>query len=205
MRWWVAGVVLLAGCRKPAPALDSDLPPPAASENRAPPPAWTASTVTAQPTASAPPPCVPPTSCAAVAFDSAATITLTRNGCFGTCPQYDLTIHASGAIEWWGVWHVDVQGPAKGKLTPAEVAPLFKHVSKSCFFEACPLLGGFPTDQEALSIEVKTGGRARELKHPTFAIVAELTEQIEKVTHAKKWVGRGGSAKQTPRPNTSKY
>jgi len=57
------------------------------------------------------------------------TISLTRTGCYGTCPMYDLKIKANGVVEYTGRAHVKNIGNYKGTISKESADKLFEKIN----------------------------------------------------------------------------
>ncbi len=60
----------------------------------------------------------------------AASVTLTRTTCFGTCPGYTVTVTQDGAVSFEGHAHVQTAS-TRSHATPAEVANVFAAVKQA--------------------------------------------------------------------------
>lgn len=54
----------------------------------------------------------------AVQFDA---ISLQRSGCYGACPEYSVTVHADGKVEYNGLRNVPSVGPRTSTISGADV------------------------------------------------------------------------------------
>lgn len=55
-------------------------------------------------------------------------IALSRTGCFGTCPMYDLKIYANGKVEYNGRAYVDYIGAHEAQADQKELKALFNKI-----------------------------------------------------------------------------
>jgi hypothetical protein len=47
-----------------------------------------------------------------------ASISIARSGCYGTCPQYTITLFPDGVYFWFGEMHVNMEGYIRGNIKP---------------------------------------------------------------------------------------
>jgi hypothetical protein len=60
----------------------------------------------------------------------AASVTLQRTSCFGSCPSYTVTVTQDGQVSFEGLAHVQ-SGSASGHATPAQVANILAAVKEA--------------------------------------------------------------------------
>lgn len=60
-------------------------------------------------------------------------ITLTRTGCFGTCPVYTVVYRRNGTVTYTGEQHVDHIGTRQGQIGAATFADLSQFIERSGF------------------------------------------------------------------------
>ncbi|MEM7244384.1 MAG: DUF6438 domain-containing protein [Acidobacteriota bacterium] len=63
---------------------------------------------------------------------------LTRGGCFGACPVYTVTIHASGIVRYEGTQHVEEPGVRRRRIPHSELHSLLRRVEELGFWELAP-------------------------------------------------------------------
>ena len=81
------------------------------------------------------PPLGAPSSGAAIAPHAQCPLaTLRRTTCFGTCPEYDLTIYKDGRVEYLGWRWVKACGRHTAVLTPTAVAALEAAFAQASYF-----------------------------------------------------------------------
>jgi len=60
-----------------------------------------------------------------------------RSGCLGSCPSYEVEIHADGRVFWNGRQDVAVKGKSKSSGDPTKIAALFKKYFSQTEREVC--------------------------------------------------------------------
>ena len=61
-------------------------------------------------------------------------VTLERTSCFGFCPEYTVTIHGDGVVEWNGVANVAVIGSRTAHATHQQLVMLDRALAAGSFF-----------------------------------------------------------------------
>ncbi len=61
-------------------------------------------------------------------------VTLVRQGCFGTCPIYTLTVNADGSVDYNGSRFVMVEGEQSSKISLKNVKKLIKKINEINYF-----------------------------------------------------------------------
>lgn len=56
-------------------------------------------------------------------------ISLSRTGCFGTCPIYELTIQANGNVSYFGKAYIENVGEYEGQIDSKRTADLFEKIN----------------------------------------------------------------------------
>jgi len=133
-------------------------------------------------------------------------ITLQRTMCFGTCPDYTLTIKANGTVTFKGGRFTKIKGTARSHITKASLRSLvraFDRVDINSFDDdyshggACE---GFATDMPSEIISIRRDRNTKRVNHyfgcmgskaqEKLKPLTELAEMIDQVTNSKRWVGK---------------
>ena len=61
-------------------------------------------------------------------------MTLTRSGCFGSCPAYELTVHGNGTVEYNGEQYTKLCGEWRGTVAMSVVHELFAQFRAADYF-----------------------------------------------------------------------
>jgi hypothetical protein len=116
-------------------------------------------------------------------------VTLTRVGCLGECPDYEVTVLGNGRVRYEGRAYVRVQGPRKRTIPIADVKKLAKKLQDEHFFEweerdkVC-------VDFPEVHITVELGAQRKHVVEGCNSPgqVLALANQIDKITGADHWV-----------------
>lgn len=124
---------------------------------------------------------------------------LTRSGCFGACPAYDLTLHQSGNVDYIGYSHVLVQGRQHGTADPQALARLRPQLQRSAFsvlahryLHDSPACGLWASDMPTVTIEVFDNGRWLRAEHDygcsaAPAALTQLEQAIDDAAQSSQW------------------
>lgn len=132
-------------------------------------------------------------------------ITISRGACYGTCPQFSMSIKADGSIEFNGEEFTETVGKASGTITPADVLRVFNKFEKIGFFELedeysgknCP---NQATDQSTTNISVTANGNTKKIRHYTGCVendekhtpyppgLLDLENKIQDIAESKGWI-----------------
>jgi hypothetical protein len=66
--------------------------------------------------------------------DDPWSITLFRSRCYGSCPNYEITIFANGRVKYNGYHWVEVKGVMEGHIDPSRLLPLFEKMREIGFW-----------------------------------------------------------------------
>ncbi len=98
----------------------------------------------------------PPTS-----LKSGDFVKLSRSGCYGTCPVYEMTISENGDITWEGARYVQSTGVIHSKIDTAAARALIQQFLVPKVWALC---GGYSraiTDYPTTTIQLHLGGRSK--------------------------------------------
>jgi ankyrin repeat protein len=125
-------------------------------------------------------------------------MTLSRSGCYGTCPAYNIEIRGDGTVIYEGKGFVVVTGEHRDHLSPEQVEELVDAFRKADYFSLkdeyrymvtdCPTYTtSFLDDRVKKSITDYVG---EELGMPEA--VTELEQTIDRVAGTTKWINGNG-------------
>ena len=131
-----------------------------------------------------------------------ATITMERNRCYGTCPNYSLTITATGKVTYRGKNFVKSKGTRKARIPRNQVATWFSELERIGFFalkERYELVedgcGSAVSDSPSITITVKSGRKSHTVTHFTgckgiesLNLLVELENAIDEAVKVQRWV-----------------
>ncbi len=134
-------------------------------------------------------------------------ITLTREACYGLCPQYHLTINADGKVVFEGKKDTEVQGTATGDISKAKLDGLIKEFQSISFFDLedaydsdnCP---SSATDFPTVVISLTLNGKTKKIRHDLGCSedskehnsyppgLKELENAVDTAAETKRWIGQ---------------
>jgi TonB family protein len=88
-------------------------------------------------------------------------VTLSRSGCFGTCPTYEVTLSEGGDIVWNGSGYVQSTGSRQSKIAPEAARALIQQFLLPKFWALCGGYSASITDSATTQIKVQIGGRSK--------------------------------------------
>jgi|GEM_PF-1391501 len=86
------------------------------------------------------------------------TLTLSRSGCYGSCPSYVVLIRRDGTVTWDGKNHVSFQGTVKYKVDADAASRLIDEFSVDQVWELCTRYWTSVTDSATTTIDIEVGG-----------------------------------------------
>lgn len=128
------------------------------------------------------------------------TVRFERTGCFGNCPEYALTIHGDGRVEYAGRSYVKKKGTREGRVDSATVRKLMAEFDRAKFLllgedystqeHCCGQCTDLPTAITALSAL----GTVHQVRHYYGCGCApdelvELESAIDRVINSRRWTG----------------
>ena len=121
-------------------------------------------------------------------------ITLSRSGCFGSCPEYEVEIHGDGQVRYNGMAFVSVRGVHDSTVTRQDLELLIEGFRNADFFalnsEYRINLSDGSTYKTSLSIDGQTksvldyGGRAVGMP----SVVTEVEQAVDRIENTGMWV-----------------
>ena len=132
-------------------------------------------------------------------------ITLQRTMCFGTCPDYTLTIKANRRVTFKGGQFTRVKGTASGRITRSSLRELvraFDQADLTSFADDYSPSGGvcegYMTDVPSEIISIRRNGKTKRVNHYFGCMGTAVNEKlkplvalgktIDRVTNSKRWV-----------------
>lgn len=126
---------------------------------------------------------------------SSLRISLMRTMCFGTCPDYTVTIAGDGTVTWAGGRFVKVHGAATGHIAPEKVHALFERFRKAEFFWLLDDYSAAITDFPAQVTTISFDGNKKSVRDyagPMIGMpeaVGELERAIDEAANTAQWIG----------------
>lgn len=125
-------------------------------------------------------------------------ITLTRGVCFGACPDYTVTIHGDGRVEYEGRRFVAETGKHEARISDDAVHSLFAQFMAAKFFSLHDEYRAQATDLPTYMVMLTYDGRSKTvLDYGGHMVgmpeaVTELENAIDQFALTQRWVkGRG--------------
>ncbi len=131
-------------------------------------------------------------------------ITMERTMCFGTCPDYKLTIKANGTVTFRGGQFTKTKGTAKSRITKSslrELVAAFDRVDLDSFaddYSQGSVCESYITDLPSEIISLKRDGKTKQVNHyfgctgnaarKKLEPLAELGKMIDSVTNSRRWI-----------------
>lgn len=121
-------------------------------------------------------------------------IKLTRSGCYGDCPSYDVIIYRDGTVHWNGNYFVDVEGEAKGEVSVQQISELISAFEQVNFFFMKNYTSHDGTDAPTVVTTITINGRTKTVTHyygDTSAPIElyELECRIDEIVNTNQWIG----------------
>lgn len=88
-------------------------------------------------------------------------VMLSRSGCYGTCPVYEVTISESGDITWKGMAFVQSTGMIHSKIDAEEARAMIQQFLVPKVWALCGGYGRSVTDNPTTQIQLHLGGRSK--------------------------------------------
>jgi len=129
-------------------------------------------------------------------------ITLQRTVCYGTCPEYKVTIFADGRVLYEGVSSVKTKGQAWGRISRQKLEDLILEFQNIYYFnlndsytpgtKACPQS---MTDMPAATTSLSWNGKSKTIVHyhgcrglQVLDLLTQLENKIDEAVNVNKWV-----------------
>jgi hypothetical protein len=119
-------------------------------------------------------------------------ITLVRGGCLGNCPVYRVTILGSGAVRYEGRWYVRTKDIRKRTIPVSSVQKLIQKLRDEDFYhweEANMTCLDLPEVDITATLQGQRKHVFEGCNEP--GKILELADEIDTVSGAKRWIGKG--------------
>lgn len=127
-----------------------------------------------------------------------AVITLRRTGCFGTCPDYALTISGDGRVTYTGERFVSVVGPLHYTIRPQKALALVQKFKRGDFYSLKNEYRYPVTDNPTTIIAISVGGQEKKIVDYEGArlgmpqSVTDLERAVDEAAEVRHWVRGDG-------------
>jgi len=128
-------------------------------------------------------------------------VQLQRQGCFGRCPSYRLSLSADGQVRFFGERHVGSLGEHQGQVALETVAALRAALQREPYAALNgrytpddPRCGPAATDMASVSIAIRETGVSRHIEHylgcsQAPASLRALAQAIDEAGGSARWIG----------------
>jgi len=140
--------------------------------------------------------------------DSTIAITLRRSGCFGTCPDYAVTLTPKGIL-FNGSTFVVAAGKHTASVDPGQVRKLAARFIAADFYSMAPNYVAGVTDNPGYSLAITIDGQKKEVEDYVGqwvgmpAVITELEEAVDELAQTNRWIK--GDAGLVPSLKNEKY
>ncbi|SRR5258707_2611540 len=119
-------------------------------------------------------------------------ITVERTMCFGTCPDYRLSIYGNGKVVYEGHYYVRVEGTRTTYIPKRKVRELVAEFEKIGFYKFDDHYAIGVTDMPSVLITINLEGKSKTIdiyggRAPEE--IMKLISQIEEAVKVSRWVG----------------
>ena len=125
--------------------------------------------------------------------DLDGSVTIERQLCFGTCPHYSLTLHATGQVDFEGRDYVCARGTHHARVDPADARELLHDLERAGYFELRWTFGDWASDHPTVNTRLELGGRARMIRHDRGDQGAprhlnRMEDAIDEIAGTRRWL-----------------
>lgn len=123
-----------------------------------------------------------------------ASVQLRRTGCFGTCPDYQLTIAGNGTVRFFGHSFVLIPGDHVALIAPDAVRGLIADFEEADFFSARDEYVANVTDNPAQILTLSVAGHTKTVKDYVGTedglplAIRNLEAEVDEVAGTARWV-----------------
>ena len=117
-------------------------------------------------------------------------VVLDRTMCFGSCPDYTLTIEGNGEVTFEGRHYTRVTGTAKGTVDEAQIAEIVREIQRADFFALDDDYSVQVTDNPTYTLIVQMGGKTKKVSSyaagPLKLYI--LHRRIDQIVNSRQWI-----------------
>lgn len=124
---------------------------------------------------------------------SRISITLTRTGCFGSCPSYSVTVH-NDRVLFDGNSFVVITGKHADTAAPDEVRALAQKFVAADFYSMDSSYRASVTDNPTYFLSIEIDGRKKEVEDYVGewvgmpSVIAELEDAVDALARTERWI-----------------
>ena len=136
--------------------------------------------------------------------DSVVSITLSRSGCYGTCPVYSVTLSTKDGIGFYGRSYVAEKGGHSVPADPEKIRALAREFVAADFYSMEDEYTAPVTDLPTTEISIDIDGNKKMVidYQGTWvgmpAVIKDLEEEVDFMAGSKRWIA--GPDGNSPRP-----
>jgi hypothetical protein len=122
------------------------------------------------------------------------TISLERQGCYGSCPIYKVTVHGNGRATYEGRGYVDVIGTHHYQIPPQEVAKLVESLRANDIWSMRRAYTAGITDSATYILNIDMGDQEHRLQDYVGQMagmpstVSDFENEVDKAAGAEGWI-----------------
>lgn len=126
---------------------------------------------------------------------SLATVSLIRTSCFGTCPDYWVTVRGDGQVRYCGVSNVLTLGRQSGTIPAKDAIALIRHFETSDFLALNDEYESDVTDNPTYILVLRAGDVEKYVHDYAGVdagmppVVRQLQDEVDRVSRSSQWVG----------------
>lgn len=125
--------------------------------------------------------------------NSKVAITLSRSGCFGSCPSYIVTLSTEG-IAFEGQSFIVAPGKHRDFIDPDEVRSLAKRFVAADFYSMDSEYVAGVTDNPTYSLSISIGERTKKVEDYVGSwvgmpsVISDLEQEVDSVAKTERWI-----------------
>jgi len=125
--------------------------------------------------------------------DSAVTITLSRSGCYGTCPSYEVSVSTEGIV-FEGEGFVVASGRHTDTVDPSAVRRLAKKLVAADFYSMNDEYQAGVTDNPTYVLSISIDGHAKKVLDYVGSwvgmpeVISDLEDEIDTFARTERWI-----------------
>lgn len=136
-------------------------------------------------------------------------INLSRTACFGTCPDYSVSIRGDGSVHFTGRRFVLMPGDHEAHVSPESVKELVEKLEKAKFFAARDEYVAPITDNPTYTLALTVGGKTKIVRDYVGAqvgmplVIVDLERAVDELAGTERWIK--GNAESAPSLKEEKW
>jgi hypothetical protein len=130
-------------------------------------------------------------------------IKLTRTGCFGTCPSYEVEVHGDGTVRYKGGTYVTIRGDHRWSVPQENVRELVKLFREADYYSLRDEYVAQITDNPTYISSIQIDGKSKTVTDDVGEIigmpleVSDLESAIDRLSEVERWT-RGNAVTAPP-------